>query len=1206
MSVAPGTLQPRHLALPAAALTATTAGVAALVFGATAWDVRTVEQILPSWAVDAVLTLLVVVLAFFAFAGLSKALSAIDEFGDAFDSLVIDSVLIANRRRFGVLLPPLLFAGAAVSLTAAVEGELNPWLAAIPFVMALAAVQALRNGSPPRTTKLPRGLELGESVPFPDAGAWWEQFERGPHNHGQVRWRAPVLEQREGGKAETGPGLPRLLSQLTGGGAFAHLVSAGNKVLEERACAIDFPLGSGLTALIGALAIQLQITSGETTLVVVPSASRARVVERKLRELFARDPLWKATIRVTGDASAPGGTPTVVCVDPRSLDRLLRNERWDDFLSEVGLVVLLGTQSLAGTLGQHATLLLRRLRLTLGRLGVRPRILAECISAQMQQGFLLDLLSGYISDGRLEAVADDSTARRVVELRGWIPNLQIQPETGTAHRRPFLAEVAMIAADAIKFGLRVMVVHAHPAVANQDIAALHQHIHDLCGNTADTNVDVVLAVDAARLSPREVDLVIYAGAVRSIQDLRYDVSLLGADRGPGPKYAIVVAVHEPVSMNFLLHQAPDSGSVPVAPPLTALQMENERVFELHLRAAIGSRSFTVDELDVLGFEHSREYIARWLSAGLLVSDAVRVGALTPANAAVADFNPDIDLEAAGSRRTAMVLNSATGQEVTALDESRVLRVAFPKALFVSDSTRYEVATDPAEESAGRMTVRMSASNILDRTRYAQTETTVKILEGGAGPIALRDGATAAEERSLRVAENVIGYVEGGLSEPMDLKAPALFDTPLHREFDTRGVVFTFPGTATEAAVHAAAHAMRAGIAAHLRYKADDLRFAVVESMRPATEPSPATAAHPSRKASGAAEAQRASLKLFIYDDVAGGAGLAGRVTDRLDEIFKSSLDLLLHCPCVHGCNSCVANPSCKRNRRPEDGLDKLGAIQILGALAGRDGAALRGERHHSVDKAADLAKIAHDIVENVFTPMLDITIERMPIITPDRMPEHVLGYYFSAEHRISLLEMPRDKAYEVLSHELAHAWSLKGGFGEALLVRDDPLYKLFVEGFAQWISYKTMDYFGFQKAVEDIAGRLPDEYGMGFRFFLELEEDPARGGVHGVLRFVREPDMAWVNRYLQSPQFQAELSVIKQSLEGVKGGGPDWSGDPEPEPGGTGNPTPPPQAGGADEAPPASPASDTTEPPPPPAGDVSGEPVADGADAPAEPSPPPG
>jgi DEAD/DEAH box helicase domain-containing protein len=71
--------------------------------------------------------------------------------------------------------------------------------------------------------------------------------------------------------------------------------------------------------------------------------------------------------------------------------------------------------------------------------------------------------------------------------------------------------------------------------------------------------------------------------------------------------------------------------------------------------------------------------------------------------------------------------------------------------------------------------------------------------------------------------------------------------------------------------------------------------------------------------------------IFLYDAYEGGVGLTERVYAEIEELLRATHRLLLECPCLEGCPSCIHSPKCGSGNKP---LNKTSAILILKALLG--------------------------------------------------------------------------------------------------------------------------------------------------------------------------------------------------------------------------------------------------------------------------------
>lgn len=71
--------------------------------------------------------------------------------------------------------------------------------------------------------------------------------------------------------------------------------------------------------------------------------------------------------------------------------------------------------------------------------------------------------------------------------------------------------------------------------------------------------------------------------------------------------------------------------------------------------------------------------------------------------------------------------------------------------------------------------------------------------------------------------------------------------------------------------------------------------------------------------------------IFIYDGHPGGVGISERGYERIEELWRATLDVIANCPCESGCPGCVYSPKCGNNNHP---LDKGVAVTLLKALLG--------------------------------------------------------------------------------------------------------------------------------------------------------------------------------------------------------------------------------------------------------------------------------
>ena len=99
----------------------------------------------------------------------------------------------------------------------------------------------------------------------------------------------------------------------------------------------------------------------------------------------------------------------------------------------------------------------------------------------------------------------------------------------------------------------------------------------------------------------------------------------------------------------------------------------------------------------------------------------------------------------------------------------------------------------------------------------------------------------------------------------------------------------------------------------------------------------------------------------------------------------------------------------------------------------------------------------------------------------------------------------------IMSHEYTHSWQFQkdDNFHHESL-RDPSIVpydgKLILEGFAMWVEFKVLDFYGLAQSMQQIKAFSKDEYRDGFHA-LEQVEDAL--GFAGVFRFVKEGASAY-------------------------------------------------------------------------------------------------
>lgn len=1156
-----------HLALAATAVVVPSLLCFWLTTYVAGWDKHVLDAFLPVGE-DASRFALVAVVALLLFGSALAALSLNQErLEGSLRVLAEESIRASEARplRVGLWIPVLLTLGVAFGTPAAYSGWINPWLWGMAASVALGLVLSAFSPTLGPASQRPVRFERESPAPSsPDAWAWWQSMLDSPLYHGQVH-RTRSLPARGSGSAERMASVPaelealkHIYETLIGPDAplRGYVVKAFQLLMGSRAasgsqgpvCIVDLPHGAGLTTLIGALAIHERTAQFRRTLVVAPDDVRSGTLETRLREVVERDIRWSGTIKVSHVRSRRdlGGLgvqsyediPDLLVVDPSGLDVVLRlaaTHPWNHLFATLGLVAIVGSYGFVGTRGAHIAMLLRRLEVLWHRAGARPAYLIECISATDQYQFVGELLGRQEDVGQDLVVTDEDTPRRPIEIVGWIPNLKVG-QNNEVTRRSFLDDACAIAASGVRNGLNVMVIRSGNAIAEIDLTELRSRIagDDKAASSACGSLEVVTSVTEAKRRVLDYDVVVYAGFPTSWVEFEHEVALLGTRRADGPKYVVLVAPHEPPSVAFIRqHLARTDAKA----PRTTLEVENEAILKLHLRALVGSAALLSSELKVLADEKLiRPFLDEWLREGRIAyGSTMRAGAVVPAPGQEAYFDPMIDLEAIDEAVTRLV-DVAAGDEVLArVDPGRAYLFGYPGALVVLHGKRYQVNT-PLQDDV----VRMGSMSIVDQVTHLISEIRVSSseVENAHAQRFCGSAVTAGiGKRNVVISETVQGYRQRRISMPSERGLPMMYEEPYRQrrpDFVTTATLLGFPecesrDAVSEAVLHTIAHALRVVAPLYIRYRQEDLGMVVMPEC----------------------SWFNGNPALVLYDNARLGIGIDEQLRSSMSPgLLTACLELLISCPCERGCPACVADPCCNRGSVLQE-LDKVGAIRLLGGLLdekaaqkARSAIARLGE---PISDVHVLGRLAQRVADEIVVPMLGLQIADVPSVLPDeKLPPDVAGRYDGDENLIRIRPMPERQTVAVLAHELAHAWSLQPGGFSPVLVDDrwPDSGALFLEGFAQWVEVKALDYFGFEAEVSEISGWPPDSYGIGFRLFNKLEEDPELGGVHGVRRFVQKPDAEWLRKHFGSADYKVELAQIRKLIEEGQAPPPDWTPPP--------------------------------------------------------------
>jgi DEAD/DEAH box helicase domain-containing protein len=262
---------------------------------------------------------------------------------------------------------------------------------------------------------------------------------------------------------------------------------------------------------------------------------------------------------------------------------------------------------------------------------------------------------------------------------------------------------------------------------------------------------------------------------------------------------------------------------------------------------------------------------------------------------------DVDLRGSGSRYA--IVDSITGAAIGEIDAFRAYKETHPGAVYLHMGETYLIEV----LDTGTHTAKASPATLKHYTRaLSQKETEIlDIYEQ-----TTFSGIQAFSGR-LKVTEEVYAYDKWAIYGKKRLNRIPLDLPPL--VFETDGLWFNIPDSVQKAAeanflhfmggIHAIEHAAIGIFPLLVLTDRNDLGGI-------------STTFHP--RVGGPA--------VFIYDGVAGGAGLTCQAFKKISDLLELTRKVIRNCPCETGCPSCVHSPKCGSGNRP---IDKTSALFVL-------------------------------------------------------------------------------------------------------------------------------------------------------------------------------------------------------------------------------------------------------------------------------------
>lgn len=265
---------------------------------------------------------------------------------------------------------------------------------------------------------------------------------------------------------------------------------------------------------------------------------------------------------------------------------------------------------------------------------------------------------------------------------------------------------------------------------------------------------------------------------------------------------------------------------------------------------------------------------------------------------------DIDLRGTGTRYT--LVDSQTGENRGEVDDFRAFRETHPHAVYLHLGKTYIV--EHLDINGKIIRVRNDRVGYYTRVRtrkdtdILEVEKQKKLFNTNVymGRLRVTDQVTGYEKWRIRANRKLGIY-------PLDLPAQV---------FETQGIWIVIPKYVQQACEKQLLHFM-GGIHA-IEHAAIGIFPLLVLADR--------------NDLGGISTTQHPDIQMpavFIYDGVAGGAGLTRKAFYEAEKLLSHTFSVINDCPCETGCPSCVHSPKCGSGNRP---INKEAARFILEAL----------------------------------------------------------------------------------------------------------------------------------------------------------------------------------------------------------------------------------------------------------------------------------
>ncbi len=668
---------------------------------------------------------------------------------------------------------------------------------------------------------------------------------------------------------------------------YKHQAQGIKLAREGKNVVVVAPTASGKTEIYLVPVVEAAL-AGKRSLLVFPTKALSRDQLERLREfnfLGVRSAVYDGDTTQSEREKIRKDFPHVIITNMDMLHHLLLNSRlFLNFWKTLRFVVIDEIHSYTGSLGAHSANVLRRMKRVLNRFNVQPQFV--CCSATVGNA---REFAGELVGEEFEEVDATSAPRSPV-----LHEIIIPEKSYTVSAVEYAKELLEQRAHGRKNAVNKLLVfgNSHSVVERIAVMAREEGVNlkvyragldleerrKLEAEFKEGGLKALAATSALELGMDigSVDAVLLAGFPGTITRVRQRIGRAG--RKGQEALAVFIARENPLDYYYAENPKEYLNG---EPENCFVNVENEFVLKQHLLAAARDMPLGAEELKKYWNGENVEKMFGQLTREGLLKEWHRD--FIPTKEALKELR---QMSMRGAAEAIRIYDVDERKFIGEREKAMALKELFPGAIYLHGGVKYECENLDLEKKIA----------FVKRMRFEATEYTVALREREAKVVneimhraCFNDCSLAFGE--VHVVDTVYGYTVKDYLRDYAV-ARRFLEEELVYEFDTQAIWLDVPE--------------------ELVFEVEDFGSGLhaVEHVSIAMMPA-LTGADPGELGG----ISYPSGRMFVYDGVAGGAGVTKVVYGKFEKIARMAFERLKKCGCENGCPKCVLDPMCGNNNQ---------------------------------------------------------------------------------------------------------------------------------------------------------------------------------------------------------------------------------------------------------------------------------------------------